>query len=178
MYVYVARYPGHISLLNIWQTAALGLFDGLKIKVPEIENLPDEDSDDEAEPESTSPVQKEKEKEKEKEEEDDPKDNEAPTVEDEASKLDNAAPKCKVDTSDQSTPTATEPKKPTKDWIVILGGATSVGKYAIQVPNRQFPKKNRHTNPTSPARPYLRLQSGSILLRQLRRGIDPPSPNP
>lgn len=139
-YVSAVQYSGHISLLNPWQTAALGLFDGLKIKMPDVENLPDDSSEDEAEPESKSPGQKKKEE----EEEDDPKDDEAPTVEAEGGKVDSAAPDCKVDTSDQSTPTATEPKKAEKDWIVILGGATSVGKYAIQVPNSHFPNQTRH----------------------------------
>jgi hypothetical protein len=112
--------------------------------MPEVENLPDDKSEDETEPESRSPVQKEKEKEK---EEEDRKDDEAPTVDAEAANVDNAAPKSKADTSDQSPPTATEPKKPKKDWVIVLGGATSVGKYAIQVRPSIPPNQTRNTKP-------------------------------
>lgn len=53
------------------------------------------------------------------------KDDEAPTVEDATSKAGANEP-------EDSHQTKSEPKKEDQ-WIVVLGGASSVGKYAIQV---------------------------------------------
>ncbi len=69
--------------------------------------------EDESGPESKSaPLEKEKDKE------------EAST--------DESAPKVEGDETEQPSETKTEIKKG-KDWVVVLGGASSVGKYAIQV---------------------------------------------
>lgn len=111
--MYVVRYSGIVSILTPHQTAALGVFNGLNLQLPDPENLPEDKSDDEPEPESKSPAL-----EKDKEKEDAPKDDAASKAEDGA--------------TEQPTEAMTAPKGE-KDWVVVLGGASSVGKYAIQV---------------------------------------------
>ncbi|ERF72293.1 hypothetical protein EPUS_02180 [Endocarpon pusillum Z07020] len=83
-------------------TAALGLYNGLKVKLPDLDDLPEEKDRDEA-----------------------AKDDEAPTVEDATSKAGANEP-------EDSHQTKAEPEKE-EEWIVVLGGASSVGKYAIQL---------------------------------------------
>ncbi|KAF7506630.1 hypothetical protein GJ744_011562 [Endocarpon pusillum] len=100
--------PKNISLqqaatlgVGTW-TAALGLYNGLKVKLPDLDDLPEEKDKDEA-----------------------AKDDEAPTVED-------ATSKAGANESEDSHQTKAEPQKE-DEWIVVLGGASSVGKYAIQL---------------------------------------------
>jgi cell division septation protein DedD len=109
--------PNTNSILSSSQTASLGLFNGLNIPLPDLDNLPEEKSDDESEPASKSPPP----------EAEKPKEEEVP-------KSDNTE-ETKTDAPAEPTvsKTETQPKKEEKDWVVILGGASSVGKYAIQV---------------------------------------------
>lgn len=144
-HMYVVSRPNNVALLNSRQTAALGLFNGLKIKLPDLENLPEEKSEDESEPGSKSPpLEKENEKDREVASQDD----EPPNIEVDAVKVENTAPKPNDDASEESTPTATVPRRKTEGWVVVLGGASSVGKYAIQVTHPQPPQDpNRHAKP-------------------------------
>ncbi len=105
--MYVTRHSDVISVLIPRQTAALGLFNGLKIPLPDLDSLPEEslEDEDEAEPESKDT-----------------------TVE---KHTDDSAPRLVDDTPQTPPHTRTIPKK--GDWVVVLGGASSVGKYAIQV---------------------------------------------
>jgi hypothetical protein len=123
--MYVLSYPYYAGLLNTCQTAALGLFNGLKIQLPDLDNLPEEKSEDESEPESKSPpLEKGKEKEDAREG--------AAALETDAAPKNDAAIKPEATAAEPSTETKTEPKKE-DEWVVVLGGASSVGKYAIQV---------------------------------------------
>ena len=115
-----------VVVLKSWQTAALGLYKGLAVPLPDVENLPQKGSKDESKAGSKSPPVEEV-----KGEEELSKNDEGAEVKDAASRVEDGAP--------QSTQTKTVPQE-TKDWIVVLGGASSVGKYAIQV---KYPGQQR-----------------------------------
>lgn len=70
------------------QTAALGLFNGLNIRIPDLDNLPGDKSHDKDETKETAA---------------------------------------------ETKPEAESPLEPKEDWVIVLGGASSVGKYGIQV---------------------------------------------
>lgn len=82
--------------------------------IPDLDNLPEDKSDDESEPLSKSPSPEKEEKTKEDTDKSD------------------AGDQTKTDAPKQSDQTDSEAKK-VKEWVVVLGGATSVGKYGIQV---------------------------------------------
>jgi hypothetical protein len=123
--MYDVLYPYDAGVLNSCQTAALGLFNGLKIPLPDLDNLPEDKSEDESEPESKSPPL-----EKGKDKEAAPEDATAPETD--AAPKNDAAIKPEDNVTESSTETKTVPKKE-DEWVIVLGGASSVGKYAIQV---------------------------------------------
>lgn len=96
-----------------WQTAALGLFNGLKLPLPDLENLADKSKD------GSEQLRKDSE----------------------------------------------------KDWVVVLGGASSVGKYGIQVSRHCCQKKrSSHILTRFEDCQSSRLQRRRLLLPQLSSG--------
>lgn len=105
------------SRLKLRQTAALGLFNGLNVQVPNLDGLPENKPEGETDSPGKSPL------------------SEKDEGKEEASTNDTIT-ETKPEAPEQATEAESTPEKKDEDWVVVLGGASSVGKYGIQVGRR------------------------------------------